>query len=106
MKNKKYPCPSFPHMIHGADYNPEQWTPDIWDRDMELMQQANCNEMTVGIFAWSTLEPREGDYDFSLLDTIIEKIGKAGGKVILATPSGARPRWLAEKYPEVLRDIF
>jgi beta-galactosidase len=21
----------------------------------------------------------------------------------LATPSGARPRWLAEKYPEVLR---
>ena len=103
MSEKKYPCPSFPHMIHGADYNPEQWTPDIWDRDMELMQQANCNEMTVGIFAWSTLEPREGEYDFSLLDTIIEKIGKAGGKVILATPSGARPRWLAEKYPEVLR---
>ena len=70
---------------------------------MELMQQANCNEMTVGIFAWSTLEPREGEYDFSYLDTIIEKIGEAGGKVILATPSGARPRWLAEKYPEVLR---
>ena len=103
MSEKKYPCPSFPHMIHGADYNPEQWPQEYWDRDMELMQQANCNEMTVGIFAWSTLEPREGEYDFSYLDTIIEKIGEAGGKVILATPSGARPRWLAEKYPEVLR---
>ena len=103
MSEKKYPCPSFPHMIHGADYNPEQWPQEYWDRDMELMQQANCNEMTVGIFAWSTLEPREGEYDFSWLDTIIEKIGKAGGKVILATPSGARPRWLAEKYPQVLR---
>ena len=103
MENRRFPCPSFPHLIHGADYNPEQWYPEIWDRDMELMQQANCNEMTVGIFAWSTLEPQEGEYDFSLLDTIIEKIGAAGGKVILATPSGARPRWLAEKYPEVLR---
>ena len=103
MEIKKHPCPSFPHLIHGADYNPEQWPPELWDRDMELMQQANCNEMTVGIFAWAVLEPREGEYDFSLLDTIIEKIGAAGGKVILATPSGARPRWLAEAYPEVLR---
>lgn len=103
MQRREYPCPRFPVLIHGADYNPEQWGPSIWDRDMELMQQANCNEMTVGIFSWSTLEPREGEYDFSFLDTIIEKIGAAGGKVILATPSGARPRWLAEKYPEVLR---
>ena len=103
METRKHPCPGFPHMIHGADYNPEQWESAIWDRDMELMQQANCNEMTVGIFAWSTLEPREGEYDFSFLDETIERIGKAGGKVILATPSGARPRWLAEKYPEVLR---
>lgn len=75
----------------------------IWNQDMDLMRQANCNEMTVGIFSWSTLEPREGEYDFSFLDEIIEKIGNNGGKVILSTPSGARPRWLAEKYPEVLR---
>lgn len=105
MSEKKYPCPDFPHFIHGADYNPEQWMEDkqIWDQDMALMKQANCNEMTVGIFSWSTLEPREGAYDFSFLDEIIEKIGANGGKVILSTPSGARPRWLAEKYPEVLR---
>ena len=105
MEKKQYPCPSFPHFIHGADYNPEQWMEDkhIWDQDMALLQQANCNELTVGIFSWSTLEPREGEYDFSFLDEIIEKIGVNGGKVILSTPSGARPRWLAEKYPEVLR---
>lgn len=105
MCKTEYPCPTFPHFIHGADYNPEQWMEDkqIWDRDMELMRQANCNEMTVGIFSWSTLEPREGEYDFSFLDEIIEKIGANGGKVILSTPSGARPRWLAEKYPQVLR---
>ena len=105
MTMKNHPCESFPHFIHGADYNPEQWMAQkqIWDEDMALMQQANCNEMTVGIFSWSTIEPREGEYDFSFLDEIIGKIGAAGGKVILSTPSGARPRWLAETYPEVLR---
>ena len=102
---KKHACPTFPHFIHGADYNPEQWIFDksVWDADMALLQQANCNELSVGIFSWAALEPKEGEYDFSFLDEIIEKVKNAGGKVILATPSGARPRWMAEKYPEVLR---
>ena len=105
MIKKKPACPSYPHFLHGADYNPEQWIDDksIWDADMELMKQANCNEMSVGIFSWAKLEPREGEYDFSFLDEVIDRIGKNGGKVILATPSGARPHWMADKYPEVLR---
>lgn len=105
MSDKQYTCPDFPHFIHGADYNPEQWMDykGVWDADMELMREAHCNEMTVGIFSWAKLEPREGEYDFSFLDEIIDRIGKNGGKVILATPSGARPHWMAGKYPEVLR---
>ena len=92
---------SNPVLRYGADYNPDQWIHDksVWDADMELMKLAHCNEMTVGIFSWAKLEPREGEYDFSFLDEIIERIGNNGGKVILSTPSGARPRWLAEKYP-------
>ena len=103
MEKKIFPCPAFPHLIHGADYNPEQWIDDksIWDKDMDLMRLANCNEMSVGIFSWSTLEPREGEYDFTFLDEIIEKIDKNGGKVILATPSGARPQWMADRYPDI-----
>lgn len=105
MTLKKHACSSFPHFIHGADYNPEQWIDyeGIWDEDMRLMKLANCNELSVGIFSWAKLEPREGEYDFSFLDEIIEKIAANGGKVILSTPSGARPHWLADKYPEVLR---
>lgn len=96
---------NFPHFLHGADYNPEQWieTKEIWDQDMALMRLANCNEMTVGIFSWAMLEPEEGVYDFSFLDEIIDKVYENGGRVVLATPTGARPRWMAEKYPEVLR---
>ncbi len=102
---RKYVNPSFPRFVHGADYNPEQWkeTKEIWDEDMRLVKEAGCNEMTLGIFSWAELEPEEGRFDFSFLDEIIDKIRKNGGKVILATPSGARPRWLAAKYPEVLR---
>lgn len=102
---KKHACPTYPHFLHGADYNPEQWIDDkaIWDKDMELMKLAHCNEMSVGIFSWAKLEPKEGEYDFSFLDEIIDRVGKNDGKVILATPSGARPHWMADKYPEVLR---
>ena len=106
IKDRQYCCPKYPNLLHGADYNPEQWVADkeqIWNEDMRLMKLANCNEMSIGIFSWSTLEPREGEYHFEFLDEILDKVHENGGKVILATPSAARPRWLAEKYPEVLR---
>ncbi len=93
------------YIIHGGDYNPDQWinTPEIWDEDMRLMKLAGINCATVGIFIWSLIEPTEGVYDFSCLDTILDKMHENGIKAILATPSGARPPWLSEKYPEVLR---
>ena len=105
MKGRIYLKDNFKKLLHGGDYNPEQWIADksIWDEDMRLMKLAHCNEMTVGIFSWSALEPKEGEYDFSFLDEILDKVYTNGGRVILATPSGARPHWLADKYPEVLR---
>lgn len=92
-------------MLHGGDYNPDQWLdrPDILNDDIRLMQLAHTNAFSVGIFAWSTLEPKEGVYNFEWLDQIIDNIYKIGGRVILATPSGARPAWMSQKYPEVLR---
>lgn len=103
--DKKYICEDFKHMLHGADYNPDQWQeyPEVLDEDMRLMKLAHCNVMSVGIFAWAALEPEEGKYDFTFLDKTIDDIYKNGGRVVLATPSGARPAWLSQKYPEVLR---
>ena len=59
--------------------------------------------MSVGIFAWSRLEPRNGEFDFSWLDGVMDKLATAGVGVMLATPSGARPQWLSIKHPEVNR---
>ncbi len=102
---KVYINDSFPHFLHGGDYNPDQWQdyPEILEEDMRLMKLAHCNVMSVGIFAWATLEPKEGIFDFSYLDKAIGDIYANGGRVFLATPSGARPAWLSQKYPEVLR---
>ncbi len=105
MENKNYLFPDFDKLIFGGDYNPEQWrhTPEIWDEDMRLMKLAHWNEATLGVFSWAELEPQEGVYDFSVPDAIFEKAEKNGLKIILATPSGAKPRWMAEKYPETMR---
>ena len=95
----------YDHIIHGGDYNPDQWidTKEIWDEDMRLMDLARVNSATVGIFAWSLMEPEEGVYNFGWLDEVMDKLASHGKKAILATPSGARPPWMAQKYPEVLR---
>jgi len=92
-----------PHMLHGGDYNPDQWPEDVWEEDMRLLKLAHCNSMSVGIFAWARLEPAEGQYDFRWLDRVMDLLAENGGYAVLATPSGARPAWMAVKYPEVLR---
>ena len=103
--DKKYVCSTFPHILHGGDYNPDQWLdmPNILSEDMRLFSLAGCNTLTLGIFAWAALEKEEGVYDFSFLDRAMDDVYRAGGRVILATPSGARPAWMSQKYPEVLR---
>ncbi len=95
----------WPHIIHGADYNPDQWLkyPDILQEDMRLMKLANMNSATIGIFAWKALEPEEGKYTLEWLDQVMERMAEHGMKVILATPSGARPYWMDRDHPEVLR---
>ncbi len=95
-----------PALLHGGDYNPEQWLAqkdEIWKKDMELAREAGINTLSVGIFSWAHLEPEEGKYDFSWLDEVMDMLAGNGIAAILATPSGARPPWLAQKYPEVLR---
>lgn len=95
----------YPHLLHGGDYNPDQWLnyPRILDEDIRLMKLANWNVVSLGIFAWAAIEPEEGDYQFEWLDRIMDKLYDNGIYVILATPSAAPPAWLVDKYPEVAR---
>lgn len=96
---------NFGKLIHGGDYNPEQWLhmPEILEKDIEYFQKAKINEVSMGIFSWSTLEPEEGVFHFEWMEKIIDRLYENGISVMLATPSGARPKWMTDKYPEVLR---
>ena len=103
---KRHPLfPEHPHILHGGDYNPDQWleTPGIIDDDFRLMELSNCSVFSVGIFSWSQLEPEEGRFTFGWLDDILDRLQASGKKAFLATPSGARPPWMAKKYPECRR---
>jgi beta-galactosidase len=97
--------PGFSRILHGGDYNPDQWLkqPEVIDEDFRLMQLARCNTFAIGIFAWTSYEREEGVFDFGWLDRIMDRMAEAGHRVVLATPSGAKPAWLSQKYPEVRR---
>jgi beta-galactosidase GanA len=45
--------PSLDHMLHGADYNPEQWVnyPGTIDDDFRLLRKAHMNSVSIGIFS-------------------------------------------------------
>ena len=94
-----------PGIWHGGDYNPDQWLhkPEIIDRDFELMEKAGCNVFSIGIFAWAAYEPREGEFHFDWMKDVLDRMHQTGRFALLSTPSGGRPRWLAQTYPEVLR---
>ena len=89
-------------MLYGADYNPDQWPEEVWDEDVRLMQEAGVNIVSLGIFAWSRIQPAEGVWDFAWLDTVIEKLHAGGIAVNLATATASPPPWVSRNHPETL----
>lgn len=59
-------------LVFGGDYNPEQWPESVWQEDVRLMRRAHVNRVTIGVFSWSSIEPREGQFDFGWLDRIMD----------------------------------
>lgn len=88
---------------YGGDYNPEQWGRSIWDEDARLFKLAGIDVATVNVFTWALLQPSEEEYDFSMLDHLLEKLGSNGVSVCLGTATAAHPAWMAKRYPGVLR---
>lgn len=86
----------------GSYYYPEQWDSLQWDRDLANMARLGIRFTHFGEFAWSRMEPREGEYDFAWLDKAVELAGAHGLKVILCTPTPTPPAWLTKAHPEML----
>ncbi len=93
----------FNQFIYGGDYNPNQWSKDIWQEDMQLFKKAHINSATINVFSWSKIQPSENSYDFKELDEIIQLLSDENYFIILATSTGALPAWMYKRYPEVAR---
>lgn len=91
-----------PALLLGAAWYPEQWPESRWLADIELMQKAHLHVVRVGEFAWTALEPKEGQYDLDWLQRAINLAGAHGIDVILGTPTAGPPVWMATKYPDIL----
>ncbi|UWR24463.1 beta-galactosidase [Sulfitobacter sp. S190] len=86
----------------GTCYYPEHWDRAIWEDDARRMAEAGLTWVRIGEFAWTRLEPAEGDYHLGWLDDAIAVLGSAGLKVVLGTPTATPPRWIMDKHPDMI----
>lgn len=86
----------------GAYYYPEHWPASQWERDLSKMGELGFSFTHFAEFAWSRMEPVEGQYEFEWLDRCIDLAAQNGLKVILCTPTPTPPAWLTQKHPEIL----
>ena len=90
-------------MYIGAAYYPELWKENEVEKDVERCKAYGINALRIGEFAWSKMEPREGEYDFDWLERAVDKLYENGIYTVLCTPTCTPPRWLFNKYPDVVR---
>ncbi|MFD5824628.1 beta-galactosidase [Lentzea sp. NPDC060358] len=89
-------------LVHGGDYNPEQWPEEVWPADARLMREAGITLVNVGVFAWGRLEPSPGSFDFGWLDRVLDLLHDNGIAVGLATPTASPPPWMSVRHPDAL----
>lgn len=86
----------------GAAYYPEHWSQSQWTEDIRLMKEAGFTVVRMAEFAWSSMEPDLGHFDFDWLEDAISQLAEAGIKTVLGTPTAAPPAWLTQSYPQTL----
>jgi len=96
---------TFKSPLLGTAWYPEQWPESRWEQDLSLMQNAGIHMVRVGEFAWSKMEPQEGQFDLDWLDRAIVLAAKHDIVVVVGTPCAAPPAWLTQKYPDTLKTM-
>lgn len=89
-------------LVLGTCYYPEHWPEHMWKEDLERMLQTGIEVIRIAEFAWSKVEPTEGNFTYEFFDRFLDLAEEVGMKVIFCTPTATPPAWLTEKYPEAL----
>lgn len=67
-----------------------------------MMAGLGLTYVRIGEFAWSRLEPAAGELRFEWLDEAVDVLTSAGLGVVMGTPTATPPKWLVDKFPEML----
>ena len=86
----------------GTCYYPEHWAKENWKSDLNRMLDVGIEVIRIAEFAWTKIEPEEGQFDYTFFDEFLNLVEQTEMKVIFCTPTATPPVWLTEKYPEVL----
>ncbi len=91
-------------LLLGAAYYLEYMPYDRLEEDLKLMKAAGFNVIRIAESTWSTWEPEDNVFDFTLLDRMLDGAQKYDLQVIIGTPTYAVPAWLVKKHPQVLAE--
>lgn len=89
-------------MKTGVCYYPEHWPKERWALDAAHMQRIGLSHVRIGEFAWSRLEDANGALHLDWLSDAINILHAHDLKVVLCTPTATPPRWVVDKYPDML----
>ena len=95
-------APKMSTILYGASYYHEYMPYERLEQDVQLMKEAGLSVVRLGESTWSSFEPREGEFVFTWMDKILDRLHQAGINVILGTPTYSIPPWLFTKHPEIL----
>jgi len=88
-------------VLYGAAYYTEYMPYERLEQDVTLMQQAGLNVVRMGESSWGLWEPEDGHFEYAWMDRVVERMQKAGIKVILGTPTYSVPAWMYKEHPEI-----
>lgn len=89
-------------MKTGVCYYPEHWERARWKIDAGHMKAIGLSHVRIGEFAWSRLEDKHGSLSFDWLEDAINVLHEQGLQIVLGTPTATPPRWMLDKYPDML----
>lgn len=91
-------------LLYGAAYYDEYMPYDRLQQDVAMMKKAGINTVRIAESTWSTCEPREGVFDFSHVERVMDAMEEAGINVIIGTPTYAIPTWMVKSHPDVMAE--
>jgi len=89
----------------GTSYYPECYDRSQWEGDLRLMQDTGLEIIRIFDFAWTTVERKEGVYEWEWLDAFLDLCDEVGMQVILCTPTATPPPWLHRQHPEIMAEL-